>query len=88
MFNFTWKCFNISWMARCHARNQSSRNVSVEKKNISVSNCEQDSGCHGNTVEDRPADMLVFVGHRTSDGVWNNQNCNKCCDVCSEHPSL
>lgn len=77
-------------MASCHARNQPSGNVAVEEKKKSASGCEQDSGCHGDAVADGPGEMLVSMGHRTSDGVWNSQDStvNECCDVCSEPSSL
>lgn len=41
-------------MASCHTCNQPSGNVAVEKKNIYMRGCEQQSGYHGDAVAGGP----------------------------------
>lgn len=58
-------------MASCHAWNQPSGNVAVEKK-ISMRGCEQESGCHGDAVADGPGGaecwFLWATGRQTGCG--------------------
>lgn len=81
--HFTLKCFNTSWMSSCHAWNQPSGNAAVEKKKkIYMRLWARVVAMEMQWQTGQESWMLVSIGHRMSDGVWNSQGCNECCEVC------
>ena len=74
---FTLKCFNTSWMASCHAWNQPSGNVAVEKKYLWGVVSKRAVAMVMQWQTGREGWMLVSMGHRTSDRVWSSQGCNE-----------
>lgn len=71
-------------MASCHAWNQPSGNVAVEKKKKKNlwGVVSKRAVAMATQWRARRCWMLVSMGHRTSDRVWSSRGCNDCREVC------
>lgn len=71
-------------MASCHAWNQPSGNVAVEKKKKKHlwGVVSKRAVAMATQWRARRCWMLVSMGHRTSDRVWSSRGCNDCREVC------